>query len=82
MLYRPNSELSRRVEEYVSDFAKSRGREIELVSLNTREGAATASLYDLMQHPGLLVIREDGQIVREWQGAMLPTMNEVAGYLT
>jgi hypothetical protein len=82
MLYRPDSEASRTVEEYVRDFEHSRGRQIELVSLNTREGVATASLYDMMQSPGLLVLRDDGQLVRDWQGAPLPLMNELAGYLS
>lgn len=81
MLYRPNSEGSRVVEEYVRDFEKSRGKEIKLISLNTREGAAIASLYDMMQNPGLLVLRDDGQVVADWQGMQLPLMNEVAGYM-
>ena len=53
-----------------------------LLVLNTREGAATASLYDIAQNPGLLVLRDDGQLVAEWRGSNLPLMNEVAGYLT
>ena len=81
MLYRPNSEGSRIVEEYARDFERTRGREIKLISLNTREGAAIASLYDMMQNPGLIVLRDDGQVVADWQGNQLPLMNEVAGYL-
>jgi hypothetical protein len=81
MLYRPNSESSRIVEEYARDFERTRGRTIKLISLNTREGAAIASLYDMMDNPGLIVLRDDGQVVMEWQGTKLPLMNEVAGYL-
>lgn len=81
ILYRPNSEGSRIVEEYARDFERSRGKQIELISLNTREGAATASMYDMMQNPGLMVLRDDGQMVAVWQGMQLPLMNEVAGYL-
>ena len=81
MLYRPNSEHSRIVEEYARDFQISRGKQIELISLNTREGVAIASLYDIMQHPGLIVLRDDGQVVMEWQGTNFPLMNEVAAYI-
>lgn len=81
MLYRPNSEGSRIIEEYARDFEKTRGKQIQLISLNTREGAATASMYGLMQNPGLVVLRDDGQMVVQWQGMQLPLMNEVAGYL-
>lgn len=81
MLYRPNSDSSRIVEEYARDFKRTRRRDIKLVSLNTREGAAIATLYDMMENPGLMVIRDDGQVVMDWQGTQLPLMNEVAGYL-
>ena len=81
MLYRPDSEGSRIIEEYVRDFEVSRGKQIQLLSLNTREGAALASLYDMMQHPSLVVLADDGQVLVEWQGFQLPLMNEVAGYL-
>lgn len=81
MLYQPNSEYSRMVEEYIRDFERTRGRQIELMSMSTRDGAALASLYDIVQYPGLLVIRDDGQLVTFWQGNQLPLMNEVAGYL-
>lgn len=81
MLYRPNSESSRIVEEYSRDFERLRGKTITLLSLNTREGAAIASLYDLTESPCLLVLRDDGQVVMDWQGSRLPLMNEVAGYL-
>lgn len=81
MLYRPNSEFARIVEQYVTDFKRFRGKDIELVDINTREGAATASLYEVMEHPSLMVLRDDGQVLQEWQGAQLPLMNEVSGYL-
>lgn len=81
MLYRPDSEGSRVIEEYARDFERMRGKPIQLLSLNTREGAATASLYDMMQNPTIMVIRDDGQVVMDWQGTHLPLMNEVAGYL-
>lgn len=69
------------MEEYIRDFERTRGRQIELMSMNTKDGAALASLYDVVRYPGLLVLREDGQMVTYWQGDKLPLMNEVAGYL-
>ncbi len=81
MLYRPNSEGSRVIEEYARDFERTRGKTIKLISLNTREGAAIASLYDMMHNPGLMVLRDDGQVIADWQGKQLPLFNEVAGYM-
>lgn len=82
ILYHPHSELSRAIEEYAHDFERTRGKKIDLISLETREGSALASLYDIIQYPALLVIREDGQIVKDWQGDLLPLMDEVSGYLS
>jgi hypothetical protein len=80
-LYHPNSEHGRMVEEYAHDFEKTRGVVINLASLETREGAATASLYGVVQYPALLVIKEDDHLlVKHWEGVPWPTMDEVAGY--
>ena len=81
ILYRPNSEFARPVEEYAKDFEANRGKVIKLVSLDTVEGADIAKLYDIMQYPALVIIRGDGQLLKEWQGERLPLMDEVAGYL-
>lgn len=81
VLYRPKSEHSRKVEDFARDFSRfNSSRRLELVSLDTRDGASTATLYDVMQYPAILALRDDGQILKEWEGDMLPLMNEVAHY--
>jgi hypothetical protein len=79
-LYRPNSEFARIIEEYARDFEQQRGKKLELVSLDTVEGADMARLYGITQYPALMVIRDDGQLLKDWQGERLPLMDEVAGY--
>lgn len=82
VLYRPNSEHETDVESYVRDFQRRYdvGRKLEMVSLNTRDGAATASLYDVVAYPAILVLGDDGSLVGFWQGMPLPLMDDVAGY--
>lgn len=81
-LYHPNSEYGRSVEDYVHDFNRRGGvPNIELQSLETKEGAANASLYDIVQYPALLVLSNDGSLQKAWLGDNLPLANEVAGYL-
>jgi thioredoxin-like negative regulator of GroEL len=80
-LYHPNSEWARSVEEYARDFEHQRGKKIELASLEVREGAALASLYDITRFPALVALRDDGEMLAMWQGEQLPLMNEVAAYL-
>jgi hypothetical protein len=81
VLYRPNSEFARMVEEYARDFERQRGKALELISLDTEAGANTAQLYDIVQYPAILALRDDGQLLRVWQGERLPLMDEVAGYI-
>lgn len=84
ILYRPESEHSTIVEMFVRDFEHqhdTKDRKIELMSVNTRDGVATASLYDIWSFPAILVVGDDGQVVNFWQGEPLPLMDEVAGYV-
>ena len=81
ILYRPDSEHARMVQEYVNDFKRTKGYDAQLIDLNTRDGASLATLYDIIQYPAILITRDDGQLLKHWQGEQLPAMSEVAGYL-
>jgi hypothetical protein len=79
-LYHPSSEWARNVETFARDIERTQGVKLDLVSLETRDGAAMASMYDILSYPALMVIKEDGQMQQLWQGEQLPLMNEVAGF--
>ena len=83
ILYRPESEHSTTVESFVRDFQQQHdiGNKLELLSVNTRDGSATASLYDVWTFPTILVLGDDGQVMNMWQGEQLPLMDEVMGYV-
>lgn len=81
ILYRPNSEHGRTVEEFIHDFQRSHGtHHLEVLNLDSRDGIATATLYDIVQYPAILVIQDDGFIQKVWEGGSLPLMDEVAAY--
>ena len=81
VLYRPNSEHARTVEQFVSDLERrTHGGKIELVNIDTRDGSATASLYDVMQYPAILALQNDGQLLKDWQGSTMPLLNDVSYY--
>jgi hypothetical protein len=84
ILYRPHSEHATTVETFVRDFEHQHdlgSKSIELVSVDTREGAATAALYDIWSFPAILVVDIDGRVLNQWQGESMPLMDEVAGYV-
>jgi hypothetical protein len=81
ILYQSNSEHERKVLEFAHDFkATQQDRKIDLIDLNTRDGAALAQLYDVVQYPAILALADDGHMLQLWQGEQLPLMNEVAYY--
>ena len=83
VLYRPNSEFAREVEEFVKGLQTVHNvdeHHLQVFDIDSREGAATASLYDVMDQPTILVINNDGAYVKHWAGNALPLMEEVASY--
>jgi hypothetical protein len=81
ILYRPNSEHDRMVEEFIHNYqTRHQTDHLEVLSLDTREGSATAELYDVVDYPAILVLQTDGYAQKIWQGSQLPLMEEVAGY--
>lgn len=80
ILYRPNSEHDSKVTNYVRDYKMRTGRDIELMSLDTREGSNKAQTYGIMGYPAVLVVAEDGRLQKEWQGDSLPLFDELSFY--
>jgi hypothetical protein len=81
ILYRPDSEHGRIVEEFIREFQfRYSGEHVEVINIDSRDGIATATLYDIMQYPAILVIRNDGAVQKVWMGEQMPLMDEVASY--
>ena len=81
ILYRPESEHARRIEEFVHDFQRRHGaHHLEVLNIDSRDGIATATLYDIVDYPAILVLQNDGAVQKTWEGDQLPLMDEVASY--
>jgi hypothetical protein len=81
IVYHPNQEFAGVVEDFKRDFeSRHPDKKVELVSLETVEGAELAKLYDVVRYPAILVISESGNLQKLWQNQPLPLMDEVAAY--
>ena len=81
IVYRPNSAEARSIEEFVGNFSRQNpDKKLELLDIDTRDGIATASLYDIMSNPAILALTDDGQVIRDWRGSSLPAIIEVSYY--
>lgn len=81
VLYRPNSEYARSVDEFVHEFkTRSSDKVLEVVNIDSREGSHIADLYGIVQYPAILVLQGDGFMQKSWEGGTLPLVDEVLGY--
>lgn len=82
VIYRPNSQQARSVEEFIHEFQRRYDHyRIEVISIDSREGSATASLYDVLQHPAILVLTDTGSVQQSWVGDNLPRIDDVVAYV-
>ncbi|HVV25791.1 MAG TPA: hypothetical protein VHC21_02065 [Candidatus Saccharimonadales bacterium] len=82
VLYRPQSEHGRMIEEFIHEFQQRHSDErLEVLNIDTRDGSATASLYDIMQYPAILVLQDDGYLSKAWEGDQLPLIDEIVSYV-
>jgi hypothetical protein len=83
VLYRPESEHSRLVEEFIRDLQhRVADARLEVLNIDTRDGSATATLYDVVQYPAVLVLQNDGYVSKFWQGMEVPPLlDEIAGFV-
>jgi len=81
ILYRPDSEHATAVESFLRDFrVRNGGVNVETENVDSREGIAMASLYDIVRYPAILALADDGSMLHLWEGDELPLMDEVASY--
>ncbi len=80
ILYHPESDHAREVETFKKDYESTQGGEVELISLETRDGADMARLYDIVSYPAVLAIRDNNELLKHWEEDKLPLMQEVASY--
>ena len=75
------TDYARRVSDFLADFARQTGRELETLDPDTRDGSDFCQSYDIVEYPTILAISDDGQIQNQWRGLPLPTISEVSYYV-
>ena len=83
VLYRPNSEHARKVEEFLHDLQRQHDidqRNLQIIDVDSRDGMTTASIYDIMTSPAVVVTDNVGSYIQSWVGGDLPLMQDVAAY--
>jgi len=77
IFYRDRKEYTRTVEDYLTDFTRTSGKELEVTDPDSREGQELIQLYDLNNLPAILVTSDDGRVLYRHLGMPLPLMRDI-----
>jgi hypothetical protein len=82
IIYREFSDHARSVQEFVEMLRRRYpDKKPELLDIDTRDGAAEASMRGIMSYPAIVVSSYDGRSMQQWEGLPLPLIDEVASML-
>ncbi len=74
---RRESDYGRNIEEWMREFERRSGEEVELLSPDEPEGESLCRTYDVVEYPTFMVLTDGGQQLAMWSGKTLPTFDEV-----
>ncbi len=80
VVYKTESDHAREVFDYLRDFERQTGHQIEEIDPDSREGADFCRVYDIVEYPTILALDPNGQLLTQWRGRPLPTISEVSYY--
>ncbi len=81
VIYKDASDHAREVTDYLRDFTRQTGRELESLDPDSREGLDFCRVYDIVEYPSIIALDDQGQLQNLWRGRPLPTISEVSYYV-
>ncbi len=81
VVYKQATDYARRVDDFMGDFKRQTGRDLETLDPDTRDGSGFCRAYDIVEYPTLIALSDDGQVQNTWRGLPLPTISEVSYYV-
>ena len=81
VVYRYESDHAREVLDYLRDFSRQTGHEIEEIDPDTSDGSGFCRTYDIVEYPTMVALSDNGQLQNMWRGRPLPTISEVSFYV-
>lgn len=78
-IYKDNQDYTRSVDEWLENFRRQTGREIE--TMDPDKNTSFCETYDIVEYPTILALGGRGEVVASWRGKELPLVNEVLYYM-
>ncbi|HMI09835.1 MAG TPA: hypothetical protein VK497_05575 [Candidatus Saccharimonadales bacterium] len=81
IVYKDESDYAREVLDYLRDFKRQTGHDLETIDPETPDGIDFCRAYDIVEYPSVVAISDDGVMQNLWRGRPLPTISEVSYYV-
>jgi hypothetical protein len=81
VVYKDETEYGRTVSDYLRDFSRQTGHELETLDPDTPDGISFCRAYDIVEYPSIIALSDDGALQQLWRGLPLPTISEVSYYV-
>ena len=78
-IYRENQDYSRAVNEWLRDFHRQTGHELE--TMDPDQNTSFCESYDVVEYPTILALGDRGEVRAMWRGTNLPLINDVLFYM-
>lgn len=78
-IYKDGYDYTRSVEEWLENFRRQTGREIE--KMNPDENVEFCETYDIVEYPTIIALGDAGEMRAMWRGKNLPLNDEVLYYM-
>ncbi len=80
---RDMADYSRMMNEWIREFERRTGREVEVIDPDSGDGISLCRAYDVVEYPTILALNDsDGAVLSMWRGQNLPTFDEVTFWTT
>jgi hypothetical protein len=81
VVYKEETDYAREVIDYLRDFKRQTGHDLETMNPDTADGADFCRSYDIVEYPSIVALSDDGVLQNLWRGTPLPTISEVSYYV-
>ena len=81
IVYKEESDHARAVLDFLRDFKRQTGHDLERLNPESIAGEQFCRAYDIVQYPTVIAISDSSVMQNTWTGLPLPTIGEVSYYV-
>ena len=80
VVYKEHSDHAREVNDYLRDYFKATGRELETLDPESPRGESFCKANDIVEYPTIIAVNDFGSMIQVWPGRPLPQISQISYY--